>query len=96
MEKTIGEKLSPILAEIEDTLWEYEANCGLKPDYTMDGFKAGCKIFMSVLMDKMFERQRKEHCTQESSEKEAEMLGYKIRALLLEHAGIDTHELYKP
>jgi hypothetical protein len=91
----IGELLSPTLKEIEETLWEFEANSSNPPEYTQDGFKAACKIFMSAMMDKMWEEQERLEIPMGLREKEAEMLGYKIRALALEHTGIDTHELYK-
>ena len=57
----IGKEISPILEEIENTLWEFEGNGGLKPQYTPNGFRGGIKIFMSVLMDKIWELQEKEN-----------------------------------
>lgn len=36
----IGIKISSILEEIEDTLVEFEANVGMKPNFTDDGFRA--------------------------------------------------------
>lgn len=47
----IGKKLSPVLEEMETTLWEYEAFNGAKPNYTLEGFRASTKIFMSALVD---------------------------------------------
>ena len=46
----IGKKLSPVLEEMEATLWEYEAFNGAKPNYTLEGFRASTKIFMSALL----------------------------------------------
>lgn len=51
----IGKKINPILVEIEETLWEFESNYPTKPEYNIDGFRASIKIFMSALMDKMWE-----------------------------------------
>ena len=59
-EKTIGEKISPILCEIEKTLWEFEANDGGKPNYPIEAFRAATKIFLSVLLDKMYNLQENE------------------------------------
>lgn len=56
----IGKKLSPVLEEMEATLWEYEAFNGAKPNYTLEGFRASTKIFMSALLDKFFEKQQAE------------------------------------
>ena len=57
----IGKKISPILVEIENTLWEFESNKGVKPEYTDEGFRSATKIFMSTIMDKMWELQEKEN-----------------------------------
>ena len=56
----IGKKLSPILSEIEDTILEFEVNVGSKQNYTEEGFKAGVKIFSTVILDKMWELQSDE------------------------------------
>jgi hypothetical protein len=53
---SIGKKLSPILKEIEVTLCESEL-IGKQPKYTADGFRAGIKIFMSVMIDKIYDLQ---------------------------------------
>ena len=90
----IGEKLSPVLEEIEETLWEYEAYNGAKPNYTFEGFRAAVKIFMSAVMDKMYEKQAAEGMSLPDMEKAAEMAGYEIRALVLARTGVDTALLY--
>jgi len=90
----IGETLSPILVEIEETLWEFEANSSNPPEYTNDGFRASCKIFMSAIMDAMWNEQEKLEIPMELREKEAEMVGFEIRDLVLKHTGINTHDLY--
>lgn len=95
MEQTIGQKLSPILAEIEDTLIGHAAYNGVKPDFTEEGFRAGVKIFMDVMMDKLYEVQMSEGKSIEQAAKEAEMMGYSIRALILQYTKIDTHNLYR-
>jgi hypothetical protein len=45
----IGKQISPILNEIEDTLWEFEATQGLKTEYTIEGFRSGCKTRELIL-----------------------------------------------
>ena len=84
----IGKKLSPVLEEMEATLWEYEAFNGAKPNYTLEGFRASTKIFMSALLDKFFEKQ------QADTLKAVEKLGQDVRALVFNATGIDTHLLY--
>lgn len=88
----IGEKLSEVYEEIEATLYEHH---GTKPNLTDKGFRAACKIFIDAVMDKMWDKQEKENKSLDDRLKEAEILGNKIRAIVLEHTGIDTHEFYK-
>ncbi len=91
----IGQKLSPILEEIEMTLWEFEANREIKPEYTIEGFRAGVKIFMSVMVDKIFDLQENENMTLEDRLKMVEKVGGEIRKIVKVYTNIDTHELYK-
>ena len=90
----IGEKLSPVLVEIEDSLWEHEANNGTPPRYTDDGFRAICKIFMSGVMDKMWKLQGEEGISFKSKMEMATKAGEDIRKLVKTYTNIDTHKLY--
>lgn len=69
-----------MLEEMEATLWEYEAFNGAKPNYTLEGFRASTKIFMSALLDKFFEKQQAEGVSQEDTLKAVEKLGQDVRA----------------
>jgi hypothetical protein len=91
----IGQKLSPILVEIENALWEHEAYISSKPEYTIEGFRAATKIFMSVLMDKMYELNIKEGMSLEDAGNMATKAGEEIRQIIKTYTDIDTHELYK-
>jgi hypothetical protein len=91
----IGKKISPILEEIEDTLWEFEANNGQKPEFTIEGFRAATKIFMSVLMDKIWELQEDEKFIMPDRENMAQKAGEDVRKLIKTYTGIDCHDLYK-
>lgn len=93
--ETIGEKISGVLVEIEDTLWEFEANVGTKPDYTLDGFRGATKIFMSVIMDKIWELQAKEEISMEDRSKMVKKCGEDVRQLVKIYTNIDTFDLYK-
>lgn len=90
----IGQEISKILSEIECSLWEYEANNGIKPNYTKDGFRAATKIFMSVIMDKMFELQTNEKIPMEYRIKMVKKAGEDVRNLIKTYTDIDTYELY--
>lgn len=91
----IGEKLSPILEEIEYALWEFEANGGSKPNYTIEGFRGGIKIFISVIMDKIWELQQDESISMEDRMNMAQKAGEDIRKLVKTYTDIDTHSLYQ-
>jgi len=90
----IGQKLSPILEEVAETIWEAEAMHGLKPEYTVEGFRAGIKIFMSVLMDKMWELQQDETIDFETRMIMAQKAGKDVRTLIKTYTNIDTYDLY--
>lgn len=91
----IGKKLSPILVEIEDTIWEFEANVQEPPMFTDDGFRASIKIFMAALMDKMYALQREEKIELEDGGNMAFKAGQDLRNLVKTYTGIDTYDLYK-
>ena len=91
----IGQKISPILEEIEETLWEFEGNSGMKPEYTTEGFRAGIKIFMSVVMDKMWELQQDETIDMEDRINMVEKCGNEVRELVKRYTNIDPPDLYK-
>ena len=89
---TLGEKLSPILSEIEDTLLD---NYETKPGFDNEGFRASIFIFQSALLDKMWELQEKENLPIETRADMAEKCGEAIRSLVKTFTDIDTHNLYK-
>ncbi len=91
----IGKQLSPVLVEIEETLWEFEVHSNLQPEYTTEGFRAATKIFMSVLMDKIWNLQSNENMDMEDRVKMVEKAGNDIRNIIKIYTDIDTHELYK-
>lgn len=91
----IGKKLSPVLEEIEFTLWEFEAHSESQPKYTHDGFKAGIKIFMSVLMDKIWDLQESEDIEMQDRLDMVQKAGEDIRSLVKTYTDIDCHKLYK-
>ncbi len=91
----IGKKLSPILSEIESVLIEYELNINRPPEYTDEGFRASVKIFLSVMLDKMWKLQEDEGIDIDTRADMAEKLGTEIRNIVRVYTNIDTHNLYK-
>ena len=90
----IGELLSPILTEIETKILEWEAAVSEKPEYTKEAFRAAIKIFMSTLLDKMWELQEKDNMDINTRQAMAEKAGNDIRDFVKTYTDIDTHELY--
>lgn len=93
--ETIGQKLSPVLEEIENTLWQHEANFNTPPQYTEAGFRAAVKIFMSVIMDKAFDLCIDENFELTDGCNMAQKCGEDIRKLVKTYTNIDTADLYK-
>jgi hypothetical protein len=91
----IGKKLSPILSEIESALIEFEINVAKPPEYTDEGFRASVKIFLSVMLDKMWKLQEDEEIDINTRADMAEKLGTEIRNIIRVYTNIDTHSLYK-
>jgi len=91
----IGKKLSPILLEIESTIVEFDYYKGTKPEYTKDAMRAATKIFMSVLMDKMYELQDKEKIDFDDRLNMAEKAGKELKKLIKTFTNIDTLDFYK-
>lgn len=93
--RTIGQRLSPILESMEQVLWQYEEEVGSKPNYTTEGFRGAIKVFMSAMMDRMFNLQRNEGMELNEMSDMAETLGKDIRQMVKTYCDIDTHEMYK-
>ncbi len=92
--KTIGYKISPVLCEIENTLLEFEANIGIAPEYTNEGFSAAIKIFTSALMDKIWNLQNDENMDMQDRTNMVQKVGDDISKLVKTYTNIDTHEFY--
>ena len=95
MNISIGAKISPILCNIEDALWDFDCNIKEKPNYQKESLRAASKIFMSVLMDKMWELLDAENISQEDREKMVEKAGQDFRKLIKTYTDVDSHDFYK-
>lgn len=95
MTQTLGQKLSPILQEIEEALWCKEANMPNVPhDFDDNAFRASCKIFMAAMLDYSHKEMMRKNYTQKEMEDRAEALGVRLRHLVFEFTGINTLEFY--
>ena len=95
-EMEIGKRISPILESIEDALfeWDFDGTNG-KPGFTDGGVRSAVKIFMSVLMDRMWDLQQDESIDMGDRMAMVEKCGSDVRNLIKTYTNIDTHELYK-
>lgn len=92
----IGEKISPILIEIENVLWSFEANNpGIPCGFSREDFRASLKIFMTIIMEKMFAMQASDNMPQEQREEMALKCGEELKKLVHTFTGIDTIKLYQ-
>lgn len=91
----IGKEISPILTEVEETLWFYESKVGDKPCYTEDGFRAACKIFISAVMDKMWELQERDELDIETRHEMSASCGEEFKRLIKVYTDIDTGKFYR-
>jgi hypothetical protein len=87
--------ISKQLQEMEQLLWQYEFDGGGPLGYDLITFRAITKIFMSGIIDKMWDLQEKENIDMDIRSDMALKAGDDIRNLIRKYTGIDTHELYK-
>jgi len=94
--EAIGKSISPTLIEMESNIWGFEySNPDKQYKYTKEGFRGAMKIFMSGVMDKMWDYQEKNKMPQKDREKQATEVGQSIRTLVKKYTGIDSYDLYK-
>lgn len=90
--ETLGQKINPILIEIENTLWESN---GMKPEFPDESLRAATKIFMEVILDKTFDLQNNENMDMEDRLNMAQRIGEDLRKLIKTYADVDSHDFYK-
>lgn len=90
----IGKGISPVLAEIEDALWDHEFNVQTPPGFTDAGFRAATKIFMAAVMDRMWQLQSAEGMDIETRKSMAQKAGEDVRELVKVYTNVDTTKLY--
>ncbi len=96
MKKTLGENITLVLSEVEDTIWEREATCpGLMVEWPKEALPASLKIFMSVMLENLWALQEAENMPIEQRGEMAESMGKEISRLVFTYTGIDTKKLYQ-
>ena len=92
---TIGQKLTPILLELETTIIEFDAT-QQKPNYDKNALRAATKIFYHVLLDEMYNMQDREKMPLEDRINMATSSGNYFHKLIKTYTGQDSYEFYKP
>lgn len=90
----IGKEISTILADLEETLWLYEARKGAKPNYNHEAIRSVSKVFASVVFDKMWELQEREGMTLTERGDMATAAGGELRSFVKKFTDIDLKEFY--
>ena len=89
-----AKKITPILIELEETIWEHDTREPECQNYSQDALRAATKIFMHLAMDHIWQRQEKEDRTMEERCKEVEDFGNSVGKLLLYYTGKDSKTFY--
>lgn len=96
MSQSFGQKLHPILQELNDALWEREAALPNIPhDFSDNDLLFASKIFTAVLWDFLHKKQVAEGACMDDSLEEVRTAGVAIRALVFQFTGKDPHHLMK-
>lgn len=95
-EPAFGEKLTPILKEIETAIWEHNIIFeGERPHYPDEAMRMAACIFTDVLLDRMWVEQERKGIPQDQRKLQAWNAGTVIRQTILKFTGLDTQELMK-
>jgi len=95
MRKTIGQKFTPILEEIEAALWEFEYEMpNTRPVYDGTALRSASKIFLSTLLDKMWTKQEQYDMPQKQREEMVLYIGTAFQELIEEATDLDSTKFY--
>ncbi|MBP9839974.1 MAG: hypothetical protein KBC44_03310 [Candidatus Pacebacteria bacterium] len=90
MSKEYGKNISPIFEELSDALWEIDAREDNEPyEYGEFALNHATKIFMSVIMDKLWTRMQAQDLEPEEMEALTIKLGEGLKQLIRDTLHID-------
>jgi len=96
MSKYYGAKITPVLKEVSDSLWEIDAREHQQPyEYGETALNSAVKIMMSVGFDRMWSDFEALDTDKESRLNLVEDFGAELRMLIIKHIGVDMHEEIK-
>lgn len=70
------------------------SNSDTKPNFSNESFRAISYIFLTAIIDKLFDLQMNEGIELEDSKKMAESCGNELKKFVKIYTGIDTEEFY--
>lgn len=87
--ESFGKVLSPILLDVELAISDYTTQVGAKPNYDKYALRSATNIFISVLMDRVWELQEKEEMDLETRNKMAISCGEEVKRLVKVYTDIN-------
>jgi len=96
MSKHYGAKITPVLKEISDSLWEIDSREQQQAyEYCDSALNSAVKIMMNVGLDRMWSDFEALETDKESRLNLVEDFGAELRMLIIKHIGVDMHEEIK-
>lgn len=90
----LGKKLTPIIEEIEFAIIEFDSELNTKPKWGDTALRSSAKIFISVLMDKMWDMMESENIPQDTRVQMSEQCGKEVRKIIKTFCNVDSFEFY--
>lgn len=87
--ESFGKVMSPILLDVELAITDYTSQVGNKPNYDKHALRSATNIFISVLMDRVWELQEKEEMDLDTRNKMAVSCGEEVKKLVKVYTDID-------
>ena len=87
--ESFGKIMSPILLDVELAITDYTKQVGNKPNYDKHALRSATNIFISVLMDRVWELQEKEEMDLDIRNKMAMKCGEEVKKLVKVYTDID-------
>lgn len=87
--ESFGKIMSPILLDVELAIADYTTQVGKKPNYDKHALRSATNIFISTLMDRVWELQEKEEMDLEIRNKMAKKCGEEVKKIVKVYTDID-------
>jgi hypothetical protein len=94
--ESFGKVMSPILLDVEAAIADYTTQVGTKPNYDKYALRSATNIFISVLMDRVWELQEKEEMDLDTRTKMAVKCGEEVKKIVKVYTDIDMESYVEP